>query len=375
MAKAAERPALATVANGVVGPLYFDRQIVRAEDLTLDRTSHDHELARMRRLLHGWGVVAGLIPIVAGGSLRISAGYGITRTGAEVFLAEAVEIADIVRRIWACCGPEAPGCDVLDEDERRRRDDDREATMVTSWLVARPTRSPAEPRAGIPEGCAHPANTLWPTRACHGVSIELLCALPPELAVPDTGCADLVPLFCATPPALLPLPPLPEEVPDVLVLGRLVAGPDTAMFAPAERRTVLPVAVLQDWLRACLCRLLAARPDRPEEEEPDVEPDRPRPERFDWRRLLQVLEANGFTRAPQPRRPLPEVPRRPTVPRLLVEPETLRRLGEAGITGPEAFLAADPAGLAERLALPQAEVEALARELESLRPFFAGPRL
>ena len=59
----------------------------------------------------------------------------------------------------------------------------------------------------------------------------------------------------------------------------------------------------------------------------------------------------------------------------MARPETLRVLKEAGITGPEAFLAADREALAERLGRPVAEVDALARELETFRPFFTRPRL
>ncbi|WP_108259152.1 hypothetical protein [Mangrovicoccus ximenensis] len=48
MADSDEGP-LARAENGVTGPLYFDRQVVRAEDLTLGRTAAAAEMARIRR--------------------------------------------------------------------------------------------------------------------------------------------------------------------------------------------------------------------------------------------------------------------------------------------------------------------------------------
>ena len=277
MEPTAVKSALARASNGVVSPLYFDRQIVRAEDLTLDRASHDRELARMRRLLHGWGVVAGLIPTVAGTSLRVSAGYGITRTGDEVFLPEAVEVPDIVGRVWGCCGTDELTCEVIDLAERERLARERELTQITSWLIARPTQSESDPRPGIAEGCEHPANRLMPTRACDVVSIELLCALPPDLAAPRPDCAALMPYFCAAPPAMVPLPPIAPPDQNLLILGRIVAQLETATFQPIDRRAVMPVALLQSWLQSCVCPLFkVAPPDDPGPEPPrDPEPEGP----------------------------------------------------------------------------------------------------
>ena len=48
--------------NGANRPLHQDRQVLRAGDLSLEQATQDAMLARARRYLHGWGVVAGFAP-------------------------------------------------------------------------------------------------------------------------------------------------------------------------------------------------------------------------------------------------------------------------------------------------------------------------
>ncbi|MEV4351507.1 hypothetical protein AB0J83_44190 [Actinoplanes sp. NPDC049596] len=210
---------IARAHNGIATPLYFDRQVVRADDLTLDRSSHDAELARIRGFLHGWGVVSGLVPAVTTAGvprLTVSPGYGVTPPGEEVYLAEPVVVdGDIAALVRKHCGPGAPGCELTPAGAGREIED----ADVIAWLVARPVRTPSAPRAGVPAGCAHPASALSPTRACHGVSLELHCTAP-----------------------------LPQD--DCLVLARLVAGPAAVTVDLAARHPLWPVSVLQDWVVA-----------------------------------------------------------------------------------------------------------------------------
>lgn len=391
MADANRNLALVRAKNGVVTPLYFDRQVVRAADLTLDRASRDQELERMRRLLHGWGVVAGLIPLIIKQTLVVTAGYGITKTAEEIYLRDGVTVENILGRVWGCCGPGELGCELLDEAEILAIAAKADITEVTSWLVARPVSSTSDPRPGVAEGCAHPANVLRPTRTCDEVSLELLCELPPGCAIPPLNCAKYSKYLCAEPRQMLPLPPIPTPDENILVLGRIIARPDSIHFDPADRRAVLPVSVLQDWMQACLCPVLdepPGPPPRPDEPPTDTDGSgdgvRPRDSRIRdvvvWDGFLEILKGNGIF-AREPRRPpvvrggdpLPDLS--PLGPEILTQPETTTVLTENGIAGPRDFLKTDSDELATTLGRSVAEIDALKEDLEAFRPFFGGTPL
>lgn len=408
-----KRP-LATEPNGLVSPLYFDRQIVRAADLNLGHTSHAAELARMRRYLHGWGIVAGLIPTLSGGTLSVSAGYGVTMTGHEVLLTRKVDVEEIAKRIIACCGPGKPGCHVVDEAEIRALEAAAATEAVESWLIARPVATPSDPRPGVPEGCAHPANQLLPTRACGAVSLELICELPACHCPPTLRCADLTRHVCAPPgsaAAMLTMPEPPEAEENFLVLGKLTATREGVTFSPEARRRMLPVSLLQDWLTACLCPIVTAPPERKppierDEGGPDTRPTAPPgtgdrlpgpvvgpavgpavgpelgstfPEHLDWIGFKETLKRR--LRVPLPISPegplagLPGTPRgpRPGVvdppePEIGLRPEVIGRLEAGNIDGPEKFLAADTAELAVMTGMTELEVEQHKREIATMAP-------
>lgn len=254
------KPALAEAKNGLVAPLYFQRQVVRADDLTLDRASHDAELARMRRLLHGWGVVAGLIPEIEGDTLTVSRGYAVTPTGEEVYLSADVAVDGIAAAVLARCGPPGLGCDEI-EPARREAAAAAEGVAVTSWLIARPTGEDAEPRPGIAAGCAHPANALFHARRCGGVRLELLCALPASHtdATPPT---DLLTGIVCGPQGtdesamLLPMPELSGPEASFVILGRLILEDGIVRFRSEDRRTLLPLQTLQTWVASQTCPAL-----------------------------------------------------------------------------------------------------------------------
>ena len=248
--------------NGIETPLYFDRQVVRASDLTLDRDSHDQELARMRRLLHGWGIVAGLDVLLDGDKLSVGRGYGITPTGAELYLDARLDVGDLAALIWSCCGPGARDCTAIDEDEIRRLATKIEVPSASAWLVARPTRHLGEPRAGVAAGCQHPANNAQlPTRACEGVQLELLCSLAPPHILEPASCSDLSQLVCQqSGQGFLTMPEAYDEPLSYLVLARLTShfinGGRTVALELVNRKTLLPLAVLQQLLQVCLCPVL-----------------------------------------------------------------------------------------------------------------------
>ncbi len=351
--------------NGVVSPLYFDRQIVRAEDLTLDRSSHDAELMRMRRLLHGWGIVAGLIPVTDGKTLTVTAGYAISPSGEEVYLTKPLRVDDVIERIWKCCGPDAPGCELDAGDKERDA-----ADTVTAWLIARPTRAELDLRPGVPAGCAHPANSLMPSRVCEGVGLNLICDLP-ELHLPKrVSCADLSAYVCGNPktgfePLPMPAPVAPED--DFVVIARIVAGHEGVVIHLDERRALLPVSILQDWLTTCVCGLLTRASEPTPSEPAEPEPTQPEPGRggrdIDWTDFTDRLRENGVIIQPDPGVV------DPPPPDVLLEAETIKQLTEAGISGPVAFLNEDPARIAEVTGLNADKLKDVQKNLEVLRPF------
>lgn len=254
---------IATSQNDVVTPLYFDRQVVRAADLMLDRVSHDEELERMRRLLHGWGVVAGFAFLkveTEKGNLTIGKGYGITPNGHEIFLTQTVELTDLVKRVDDCCGPDSLGCDVVDEAERLRIAENHSKGFTEGWLVARPHHTDGDYRTGVPDGCQHPANALLPARRCEGIRFDVVCTLDhPHVQTPKS-CEDLTDWMCKVPATgrlPLPMPGMVADEDDFLVLAKIKIEDGKQSITYEDRRLRLPVSVIQDWVSACMC---AAKP-------------------------------------------------------------------------------------------------------------------
>lgn len=255
---------IATSQNDVVTPLYFDRQIVRAADLMLDRASHDEELERMRRLLHGWGVVAGFAFLkveVEKGALSIGKGYGITPNGHEIYLTQSVMLTDLVKRVDDCCGPDSAGCDIVDEAERLRIAENHAKGFTEGWLVARPHYTDGDYRTGVPDGCQHPANALLPARRCEGIRFDIVCTLDfPHVQTPKS-CEDLTEWMCKVPVTgrlPLPMPGMVADEDDFLVLAKIKIEDGKQSITYEDRRLRLPVSVIQDWVSACMCAVKPA---------------------------------------------------------------------------------------------------------------------
>lgn len=346
-------PPLVSAANGVQVPLYHDRLVLRAADLTVDRAGHDAALARMRRYLHGWGVVAGLVPVLQDDTLVVTRGYGVTPAGDELWLSEPLIVERAAERVVACCGPGDLGCELPDEPLEDVPDD-----PVVAWLVARVVHTDVALRPGVPDDCTHPVVQPLPTRRCLGVALELLCALPPSHETLPRTCEELTALMCSDgrrPPDPLPLPADPGEDGDLLVLCRLVAqsGDDAQLRVRLDvdgRRALLPTVVLQEHLQSCVCPRLRDEPVDGEE------PERPR---LTWDQAVVVLRRHDFVLEPDER----PGSRRPLMPAVVRDRTTLRRLAEAGVHGPLALLDADLPALTERSGVPLATLEQAQREV------------
>ena len=247
--------------NGANRPLHQDRQVLRASDLTLEQATQDQMLARARRYLHGWGVVAGFIPTVSESQvLQVGPGYGVTPLGDELFLPEQVTLEDAAKALVLCCGPGGAGCEVIDAEMIARRTAEAAQVTVTGWLIARPASRDASPRPGVPQDCAHPASILLPSRRCGGVEFAVICTLPPSHQPRKPACDDLMPFVCGT--GRLEHPPLPWETPlpadaNFLVIARMTVVLDHLTATTDTRRTLWPVSLMQDWIESCICPLLS----------------------------------------------------------------------------------------------------------------------
>ncbi|MEL7211173.1 MAG: hypothetical protein AAGK92_00845 [Pseudomonadota bacterium] len=236
--------------NGVSEPLYFDRQIVRASDLNLGRESQNAELDRMRRYALGTGIVAGLTLDLSEKGVVITSGYGVSPSGNEVFLETDLQLEELVEAMKALC-PEGSEACALDEV--------KETDGLSAWVLIRPGLAEAEKRPGVSDDCGHPANVLRPARACHSVEILLLKHLPDELRQKDLTCDDRNPFVCFgrnVPDVKIPQAYDPDE--DLLVLGRISWNEDGFDIEMIERRRLLPMQLMQEWLTACIC---ATKPD------------------------------------------------------------------------------------------------------------------
>lgn len=313
----------ASAGAGLSTPQYFDGQVLAAADLSLGQSARDAELARMRVLLHGWGVVAGLIPGVSGGRLLINPGYGVLPGGRELYLPEALDITvPTGQELATHCGAQADSCELpsaAEGSDGHGTGDDSQTPTV--WLAVGAVRQAAAPRTAAAIGCTHPGNTAQPTRWCHQVALYLLCDLPENHQPGEESCAELGGYICDSPMAPVQMPAR-DPGPDVLVLGRLTGehGDSEAHVDYEGRRPLLPNHVLQSWLRSCLCPVLDDRGT----------------EQMDWGKLHQRMLELGLDQI-QDRS-------RPSAVFRLYEPtqeglgSPVDRLNEAGIRGPAVFL-------------------------------------
>ena len=341
---------LQTLHNGLKSPLYFDGQVVRADDLNLDRTSHDAELWRMRRLMHGWGIVAGFIVVPENDGLRVLEGYGIAPSGAEICLPDGAWLGDIAQILRNYCGPGAAGCD-LDAHVTEQEG------PLTGWLVARPVSSPAAPRAALPQDCTHPGNALYPTLTCGAVTLELHCQRPEGHPAPTLDCESLQEILGNGAPIAMPLP---HPEPDLLVLARIQIGEDGLQIDLDGRRHLYPVSLLQDFMTACQCGRAQPVPDTSVPGQPPREPPtRPggtAPKGLSWKDLQKYVKRRPFDPEPDP----------------LADNSLIDRLKELGIQPIDVLN--KPVGELVGLGLSETEVLNMTANVAGLRDVILSPR-
>jgi hypothetical protein len=220
--------------NGLDRPLYFDRQLLIAEDLSLEQGFADRRLALLARHTLGWGVAAGFQLTTrppAPGDLAVSPGYALTPLGDEVYLAQEIVIADIAAAIVdACC---APG-DCYDVETPGGAG--APVQPVSAWIIARAWPLDGGPRPAMPEGCGHPGNNMRPSRRCGGARIEIACSLMPPHTSPPLNPEQLHQAVCG--PWGPPLPAEASEAANYVVLGAIDIVPEGVFATPRNRRLI-----------------------------------------------------------------------------------------------------------------------------------------
>lgn len=226
-------------------PLWTDRQLITAADLTAEQTLQDARLARLRRYALGWGVVAGFEVVIDTQGLRIRAGYGISPLGAEVYLADDLLWPEALTHLVAACAPGPAGiCD----QPGPRSSVSVDETLHEAWIVLRPETLVSCPRAHVPAGCASAGNDWAYSRQTGALQIDVVCSLDAGLLPDARGCDTVQTLFAG---GDVPLPP---DLPDMLPLAH-VSFSALGLFtvSTATRRRLLPLSELQAALACCDC--------------------------------------------------------------------------------------------------------------------------
>lgn len=223
--------------NGLDRPLYFDRQLLQAEDLSLEQGFSDLRLALLARNCIGWGVAAGLILRIEPGqgndaaALAVSPGYALTPMGEEIYLPGEVRFAAVEALIRELC------CDLPDcRNVEAGGTAENRASTVIAWVVARVAEQDGALRTGFPEGCGHPGNNARPSRRCGGARIEILCAIAPPHSDPPLDRAGLRRMICGPwgPELAADLDPASDYV----VLGRIESRAEGLYATPEDRRRI-----------------------------------------------------------------------------------------------------------------------------------------
>ncbi len=283
---------MATFDTNIKRPRYFDRQQLRAEDLSLEQAYQDRRSRQLNQHLHGWGVVCGaLIDGLQNTNIDLGEGFAVTPNG-DTLTIPAINNFDLLPLLQAACGEAAPSCesaiDSLTDTATNSLIDTSIGSFtgttgvtdnVTSdeitdnhnsvYLVAKPASSGADPRTGIPEDCGHPGNQLEFSRICESVCLSIVCDLSPVHQTQSPQCEHLRRLLCSelrVPGELDKLlreqtacPPEVSDADNYVVIARLILMPLTITAGLTivginydERRLLLPTQQIQEYL-SCLC--------------------------------------------------------------------------------------------------------------------------
>lgn len=240
---------------------YFPRQLLTAEDMTLDQEYFQNKMRRHNRLLHGWGVVCGFEVTAsptgaAPWRVAIHPGYALGPSGDEIYMAE-VHHLDLAR-----CGP-STATDPCEPDLLRRPGSitrgPRYVAIKYATCLTRPVRA-------MPSDCGCEEVACEHSRIRDSFEIGCLTELPSSHEIPLI--CDLI-----KQKKLTPCPPCEEEPWVVLAQVNLARSPETKLTDQMidnikVRRQIYSTAMLQEQLIHCCCG---------RQSEPVPDPGRPMP--------------------------------------------------------------------------------------------------
>jgi hypothetical protein len=252
-------------------PRYFPRQIITADDLTLEQDYFRNKLRRHNRLLHGWGVVCGALvcpvwkcqdKMLDPWKVTVQPGYILGPCGDEILI-ECARTIDLrkpneEKKPSDPCGePIDPWCaDPCAEEEPH-------AGLV--YLAVKYKELRTRPVRVQPLGCGCDEQACEYSRWCDGYEFGLLTSCP--VSHLQTVCGDVHDLktrFEALLDQCNPgCPPCPEE--PWVVLAEITlddAGLITGIDNCACRRLVLSLAPFW-WKCTCGIQVIETEPNSP----------------------------------------------------------------------------------------------------------------
>lgn len=188
-------------------PRYFPRQVITADDLTLDQDYFREKLRRHNRMLHGWGIVCGAKVEVAKGAdgtnkpwmVKINPGYIIGPCGDEINIQLAV-CCDLRIKCASAVVNEPGPCD----DSVTQMPPPAGGIV---FVVVRYRQDMVRPVRVSPSGCGCGENPCENSRWRDGYELCVRDTLPashpppPAELVPEPVLAPGVAPDCPAPPA------------------------------------------------------------------------------------------------------------------------------------------------------------------------------
>jgi hypothetical protein len=204
---------------------FFPRQLVGPDDLTQDQLYFREKLRRHNRLLHGWGIVCGvLVTVVEKSVVEVTPGYVLGPYGDEILVTDDVRL-DVAKQsslVALDCVPADPWC----ADPPRLRDG--EPGYLAIRHVERDTRPVRVPSCGC--GCDESACEY--SRIRDGFELAVLTELPATYRTMQKVPLDDV-TSCKNGPRTCP--PCPSD-PWVILADVTVSGGTVDVVQPDPHR-------------------------------------------------------------------------------------------------------------------------------------------
>lgn len=153
---------------------YFSRQLLTADDMTVEQEHFRQKLRRHNRYLHGFGVVCGLSVEAAADAthpwqVRVCSGYALAPQGDEILVPEPVlfDLATGGQKDEPCAPCPCPPNPQMGNDDRR---------LV--FLGARYSECSTRPVRVHPAGCACDEDSCDYSRIRDDFCLAMLCEVP-----------------------------------------------------------------------------------------------------------------------------------------------------------------------------------------------------